>query len=190
VTLRTGSERVAISTRMAVGDDLVSDANVVFDHSTLIDATPEEIWPWIVQLGKHRAGWYLPAGLERLLPPGRRAIRNLEPRWQTLAVGDRVPDYGGRNEWLEVALIEPPHILVYRSERRGRPFTWALLLSPATDGRTQMRLRFRGRIRSRGAKRRAILSIGGFFDCSTGQLMIRGLQDRTAAGVRADPNDR
>ncbi|MGI8713540.1 MAG: hypothetical protein ACR2NR_10235 [Solirubrobacteraceae bacterium] len=162
------------------GDELLPEANLTFDRSTTLEATAEEIWPWLLQLGKRRAGWYLPARLERLLPASRRASRAILPRWQTLAVGDRIPDYGGREEYLEVARIEPPRTLVYRSERRGAQFSWALLLSPTPSHGTELRLRFRGHIKSVGWRRRVIVPVGDFFDWSTGVLMVRGLNERVA----------
>ncbi|ADJ45557.1 hypothetical protein AMES_3733 [Amycolatopsis mediterranei S699] len=66
------------------GDDLVTPADVVMDRGFTVDAPPELVWPWLVQLGKRRAGWYLPRRVERFLPPSRRALRRLDPRWSTL----------------------------------------------------------------------------------------------------------
>jgi hypothetical protein len=113
-----------------------------------------------------------------VLPAARRAARTVQPRWQTLALGDRIPDYGGRDEWLEVVRLEPPRALVYRSQRNGTPFSWALLLAPLGDDRTELRLRFRGRLKSGGLLRRAIVAGGDFFDWSTGELMLAGLRER------------
>jgi hypothetical protein len=162
------------------GDDLVPDAAMVYDTSRAIAAAPQEIWPWLVQLGKRRAGWYLPARAERLIPSGRRATWRLHTRWQGLKVGDRIPDYGGRDEELEVVRLDPPRAIVYRSERRGAVFSWALVLDPDGAGRTVVRLRFRGRIRSTGYKRRAIVAVGELFDSLTAELMLRGLAERVA----------
>ena len=44
------------------GDAIVPDARVVIDRATTLAAPPERVWPWIVQLGKRRAGWYFPRG--------------------------------------------------------------------------------------------------------------------------------
>jgi hypothetical protein len=170
----------------APGDEVIPDANMVFDRVAVIDAGPGEVWPWLLQLGKRRAGWYLPHRLERLLPPRRRATRRVDPRWQALGVGDRIPDYGGRDEYLELVRIEPGRALIYRSERRGAPFTWALLLEPRGPGATALRLRFRGRLRSAGLQRRAIVMAGNFFDWVTGALMLAGLRERVAAYRRAN----
>lgn len=152
-------------------------ANVVFDRSRRIAAAPDAVWPWLVQLGKGRAGWYLPARTERVVPPGRRAIRSIDSRWQQLAPGDHVPDYGGRNETLEAVLVDPPNALVYRSQRRGTRFSWALVLEPV-DGHTLLRLRFRGGLRSTGWRRRALAAAGDFFDWAACELMLRGLAER------------
>ncbi len=160
------------------GDELIPDANVVFDRSRELAATPEEIWPWLVQLGKRRAGWYLPATVERFLPPSRRAARALDPGWLALRVGERIPDYGGPNAQLEVASFAVAQALVYRAERRGAPFSWALTLEPLAPGRTRAHLRFRGRLKSVGWRHRAIAWIGDQFDRITGELMLRGLEER------------
>ena len=109
------------------GDELIPDANIVFDRTRELAASPAEIWPWLVQLGKRRAGWYLPARVERIVPASRRGAWRVDPRWQTLGAGERIPDYGGRDAELEVASIDPARALVYRAERRGTRFSWALI---------------------------------------------------------------
>jgi uncharacterized protein YndB with AHSA1/START domain len=176
---------VAADARPLPGDDVVPDASMVYDRARTIAAPPEEVWPWLVQLGKRRAGWYLPARAERLIPSGRRATWRLHTRWRGLKVGDRIPDYGGRDEELEVVRLDPPHALVYRSERRGATFSWALVLEPDGAGRTVVRLRFRGRLKSTGWRRRVIVAVGELFDWLTSELMLRGLAERVARVVRA-----
>ena len=49
------------------------------DRAFTLDAPVELVWPWFVQLGKRRAGWYLPRRIERFIPPPRRAIRTIDP---------------------------------------------------------------------------------------------------------------
>ena len=167
-----------MSKRQIPGDELIAAANLVFDHEFDVDGEPQVVWPWLLQLGKRRAGWYLPAKVERWLPSSRRALWQLDPRFASIAIGERVPDYGGPEEWLEVVAVDPPHSLIYRTERHGRPFTWALLLTPAGPGHSRLRLRFRGEIRSRGITQRVIIAVGGFFDALTGRLMVAGLNQR------------
>ena len=170
----------------APGDEIVTGAVAVFNRARELAAPPEEIWPWLVQLGKRRAGWYLPATVERLLPPSRRAQRVIDPRWQHLEIGEAIPDYGGRDATLEVAILEEPRTLVYRSERHGALFSWALILEPVSERRTRVHLRFRGRLRSRGWRLQLIRAAGGFFDWATSVAMLRGLDERVRAAAGAD----
>ena len=110
------------------GDDIVPGADVVMDRAFTVDASRESLWPWVIQLGKQRAGWYLPQSVERFMPRSRRAARSLDPAWQGLAVGDVIPDYGDRNETFEVAAISAPSTLVYTREPGRCGFT-----RPETD---------------------------------------------------------
>jgi hypothetical protein len=99
------------------GDDIIARPDVVMDRAFTVAAPPAAVWPWIVQLGRKRAGWYLPRAVERFLPRKGRAVRDIYPAWQHLGPGDIVPDYGGRDASFEVAAVDPPSALVYRSVR-------------------------------------------------------------------------
>ena len=73
------------------------------DRAFSVAAPPEAVWPWLEQLGKRRAGWYLPRRVEWFVLLRRRAIRHLDPSYGGLRVGDVIPDYGGNHETFEVA---------------------------------------------------------------------------------------
>ena len=91
------------------------------DRCLHLSAPPAQVWPWLEQLGKRRAGWYLPRHLEAFIPPSRRAARRVEERWLGFSVGDTIPDWGPGDPEFEVLEIEPPHHLVHWSERARRP---------------------------------------------------------------------
>ena len=55
------------------GDRVLPRADPVMDRHLDLAGPVEEVWPWLEQLGKDRAGWYLPRAVERFVPPGRRA---------------------------------------------------------------------------------------------------------------------
>jgi hypothetical protein len=57
------------------GDAIVDPADVVMNRAFTVDGTVADVWPWLAQLGKRRAGWHLAARFERLLPVNRRATR-------------------------------------------------------------------------------------------------------------------
>ncbi len=156
------------------GDDLVPDADVVMDRGFDLPAPPEQVWPWLVQLGKGRGGWYLRRRLERFLPHSRRAARSVLPEWQGLVVGERIPDYGGPEEYFEAVRVDPPSQLVYRSERGRVRLSWAITLTPVASGtRVHLRLRL-------GPVRRVRLaeSLGGLLDAATVAGMAAGLRER------------
>lgn len=160
------------------GDEIVPRLDAVMDRGFTIARAPGDVWPWIVQLGKERAGWYLPRTVERLLPPSRRAARRIDPRWQSLALGDVVPDWGGAEATFEVVEIQAPRTLVYRSQRGRVRLSWAIVLSevPAASGsatRIHLRLRL-------GALRRPWLAdtVGDAVDLLTVAGMAAGLAER------------
>ena len=162
--------------RTLPGDELLPHADVVMDRAFTLPASSEAVWPWLVQLGKQRAGWYLPRSVERVIPRSRRGLRRLDPRWLDLAVGDVIPDYGGRDETFTVASVEPPRCLVYGSHRGHTDVTWALVLSPVEDGpgtRVHLRLRL-GPVRHP----RLAETLGGAFDLLTIAGMAAGLRER------------
>jgi hypothetical protein len=162
------------------GDDLVTPAGVVMDRAFTVDAAPEVVWPWLVQLGKQRAGWYVPRWVERFIPPGRRAIRTIDARWQDLEVGDVIPDYG--NATFEVAQIDPPRTLVYTSRRGRTDISWSISLAARGQGtRVFLRLRL-GPVKHKWLARTA----GDLFDRLTIAGMAAGLRERLR-GVRPRP---
>ena len=164
------------------GDQIVAPADVVMDRAFTVAAPPAAVWPWLAQLGKGRAGWYLPRRLERFLPRARRGARRLRQDWVNLRVGDVVPDYGGRDETFEVAELTPPVSLVYRS-RRGRTLvTWSITLEAAGEAdRTRVFLRLRmGPVRHQVLARTA----GELLDLLTIAGMASGLRERLAEATR------
>jgi len=168
------------------GDGLVAPADVVMDRAFTVPGTPADVWPWIAQLGKRRAGWYLPRRIERFLPPSRRAGRTVEPRWQRLAVGDVIPDYGGRHASFTVAEIDPPHTLVYSSRRRAMLLTWSIVLRPAEGPGTGTRVLLR--LRLAPVKRRRLAGTAGeLLDLLTIAGLATGLRERLVAAAASRP---
>lgn len=169
------------------GDDIVPGARVVMDRATTLPAPPEQVWPWVVQLGKQRSGWYLPAWLEIVIPRASRGIRTIDPRWQGLAVDDVIPDWGGADATFEVAVLNPPHALVHRStrpRRQGEPLelSWAMVLTPRPGGQTRLQLRLR--INELGHRAPAVITtVGGLMDEATVRPMFAGLRERLWATV-------
>ncbi len=164
--------------RTLPGDDLVAHPDVVMDRAFDLPAKPEVVWPWFVQLGKKRGGWYLPRNVERVVPPSRRGLRRIEPSLQRLRVGSVIPDWGGRHETFRVEILDAPHALVH-STQRGRTFgSWAIVLTPYDDDGmvfTHVQLR----LRLFPVKRRWLAgSAGELLDATTVAGLAAGLRER------------
>lgn len=99
------------SDRPLPGDDLVAAPDAIDTRVIDIDAPVDRVWPWLVQMGYGRAGWYSYDVLD-MDEPSALAI---EERWQGLAVGDIMPTHPGGG--FVVRTLEPPHSLVLYLDR-------------------------------------------------------------------------
>ena len=167
------------------GDDLVPDADVVMDRAFDLPAPPEQVWPWFLQLGKKRAGWYFPRWVERFEPPSKRGLRRLEPALvDEVHVGHVIPDWGGREATFEVAILEPPHALVHTTQRGRTAGSWAIVLTPyaGSPGGTHVQLR----LRLSPAKRPWLaLSLGEAIDAATVAGLAAGLRERLTSPAKS-----
>jgi hypothetical protein len=140
------------------GDELVRRPQLVMDHATSVAATREEVWPWVTQVGWHLGGWYTPRWVDRLLFPDNWAsLDRLDPRLvRDLRIGDVVPDGPPGTAHFRVAEVEPPRLLVLKSETHLPPgwaarhgaritWTWTIHLTGLPGPATRVHLRVRGR---------------------------------------------
>jgi hypothetical protein len=158
------------------GDSLVA-ADVVMDRAFTLSAPPVRVWPWFVQLGKARAGWYLPRSVERVLRTSRRALRHVDPALQQLSLGDVIPDWGGADATFTVAELVPESHLLFTSTRGRMHLTWCIRLTPAGADGTRVHLRLRlGPVR----RRRLAHTLGGLVDLATIAGLAAGLEERVS----------
>ena len=98
-------------TRVMAGDRLIVDPTYSGTMAVIVNARPEHIWPWLVQMGYQRGGLYSYDWLDRLFRfSGSSECHPDTPEFQHLAVGDTIPVGQGRS-W-PVATIEPRRALV------------------------------------------------------------------------------
>lgn len=88
------------------GDDVIADANAGETRAITVNAPAAAVWPWLVQLGTGRGGWYSYEGMGM---QGQSAFKVL-PDFQDLKVGDLVPTYPGGG--FVVSRLEPGRALV------------------------------------------------------------------------------
>lgn len=122
------------------GDELCPRPQLNATRAVTVTAAPEDIWPWLVQWGWNRAGFYSYDLLDNL---GRPSSRRVLPQFQHLAVGDWVP-MGGKPTpatAYRVTRLEPGTLMLW--EKPGG--TWLWLLEPAGPGQTRLITRLRSR---------------------------------------------
>lgn len=118
------------------GDDMVQRPTFNATRAITINARPEDIWPWLVQMGFGRAGWYSYDWLDNL---GRPSAQRIVPELQRLQVGDRVPM--SRWTYFTVRSMEPNRWMVWESQDSSS--TWAWALYPLDERRTRLVTRIR-----------------------------------------------
>lgn len=124
------------------GDGITRNRGCETQHAVTIDASPEEVWPWLVQLGQDRAGFYSYDWLERAFGVDVHNFTEIRPEWQARDVGDLVratqPGYlgglFGPDPGWRVMALQPQRALVL--DRWG-----AFVLLPTEDGRTRFIIR-------------------------------------------------
>lgn len=138
--LTWGATAKEVSRRLP-SDDLVPSPTFDATRAITIAAPPERVWPWIVQMGVTRAGWYSYDLLDNL---GRRSARRLIPEFQHLEPGDIVPMSPDGKQGMKVYSVDAPHSMVW-----GEPggTTWAWQLDAVEPDSTRLITRVRSRYR-------------------------------------------
>jgi len=131
--------------RPMMGDELLGDPDMNATRAVDISAKPEDVWPWIVQIGYKRAGFY---GFDNLDNGGNPSAYRILPKCQDLEVGDSIPggEYQGEMfHILEVTGMEPGKEMVWVF-LKGTPWggaTWSWGLYPIDNERTRLVSRLR-----------------------------------------------
>ncbi|MGD8751485.1 MAG: hypothetical protein PVG14_08695 [Anaerolineales bacterium] len=150
------------------GKDQIQDPLLDLYYEIDIQAKPEQIWPWIVQVGYHRAGWYIDTWWDKLIqeyfwpyvvpkeargtymPPADVIL----PEYQNIVEGDIIPDGPPDSAYYEVVSIEQHHLLllyatthfnyvapqfVYKTKYAPKGgFCWAFMLEKKNETETRL----------------------------------------------------
>ena len=172
------------------GDELVESPLWASTRAISIDAPPEAVWPWVVQMGfpPHRAGWYTPYWLDRLMWGDRpRSAEKVVPELQDLRAGDTVPDSADWSVYYDVEAAEAPRHLVLHSRRhvfpplRSSNFSWSFDLRP--EGPDDTRLLVRARVRYSPLWAAPLIDAAiGLGDWVNVSVMLRGIRRRATSG--------
>jgi hypothetical protein len=126
------------------GDELVPNPHYTIQHAVTIRAKPADVWPWLVQLGQDRGGFYSYDWLERAFGDDIRNADRIHPEWQTRSEGDLVravqPDYlggwFGHDVGWRVVKLEPERVISLGG--------WGSFVLQPANGHTRLIVRTRG----------------------------------------------
>lgn len=122
------------------GDELDPAPAFLATRAVTIEGAPKDIWPWLIQMGYGRAGFYGYDILENLgSPRGIRSAERILPEFQHLTVGDDVPISPVAR--MVFHAVEPNRYLIWTGVAGSGGFTWALY--PFDAGHTRLVSRIR-----------------------------------------------
>jgi hypothetical protein len=157
---------------------------LVINRSAILNAPIDQVWPWIQQLGRNRAGWYAPNWLEKLY--GHHALRTIDTAYQHVKKDDILDDWGPGSQ--RVVQIDSPNVLLVYEVKKVRTkisgkdslvnldVSILTVLEKVDSTHTRILYRLRGKVSllyyvpARG--------LGGLFDYATFEAMTAGLNER------------
>jgi hypothetical protein len=163
------------------GDEIVS--RPVFDatRAITINARPEEIWPWIVQIGFHRGGFYT---YDLLDNPFRRSAERIVPELQHIKAGDLIPMGPGKSTGIWVRDFVPNDWMVWW-QKKNEGTTWTWVLTPMFDGTTRLVTRVRAPVFWRQPVSVVWLVMFEMADFPMMRKLLLGIKRRVEARTRA-----
>lgn len=177
------------------GDDLCPDPSAQITRAISIDAAPADVWPWLLQIGADRGGFYSYDRLENLFGLRIHSADRIIDHWQQLAVGDLVYASADRTGgWSVVALVpERALVLQVADVRTGRPlrredppgweFQWTFALQSYDDRWT--RLLVRERVAFGNRRMRLLMAPAGTVSFVMTRRMLIGIKERVEGARRA-----
>jgi hypothetical protein len=188
------------------GAEIVPEGRRAATMAVTIEAPPEQVWPWLVQMGWNRGGWY---SWDRLDNAGRPSAKQIHPEWQNLAVGDHVQGWspGGLLAPWEVAALEPNRFLGLHklTDLRGRSLDprqprpsaymeglWGFLLKEMPGRRTRLVIGGYQAVRPRWIERYVFswssIPVVWIMQACTLAVLKRSIEQAAEAGRRRSAN--
>ena len=164
------------------GDELNSNPSFLGTRAITIEGTPDEIWPWLLQMGYGRAGYYGYDLLENAgSPAGLRSADEILPQFQEFVVGDEVPISAVAS--MTFHTIEPYRHLIWLGGEPNDPgaFTWALY--PLDGDRTRLVSRIRWTYHPTSINLLALELFTEFADHIAVRKILQGVKQRVERNI-------
>lgn len=123
------------------GDSFVANPGQRATMAISIEARPEHVWPWLMQMGKGRGGLYSYDWLDRLFRIlDAQSAKVILPEYQSLKVGDIIPI--GKSGGFPVLAMEPMKHLVLGGGDDEWTVAWSFVLEAEAEGSTRLITRY------------------------------------------------
>jgi len=139
--LRWGATDAEIKRSMP-GDEIVGKPSFNATRAVTIHAPAQNIYPWIVQMGVTRAGWYSYDLLDNL---GRRSAESILPEHQNIQVGDLIPLSPDGKQGMRVKYFRKNKWMLWWDEKGDTSWVWEI--HPEGEGSARLITRVRVKYR-------------------------------------------
>ena len=186
--------------RTLPGDELVPRSKGGYTHAITIHASTAEVWPWLVQMGQDRGGFYSYDWLENLVGCDIHNADGIIPELQHLEVGDGVRLHPKANPYT-VAAIEPCQALILQirlDRQTGNTFeftdtmpdkylnqSWVFLLEELDEGKTRLISRSRNDYNP-SLGNALVFGFFGPVSLMMDRKMLLGIKQRAEAAAKRD----
>jgi hypothetical protein len=139
--LRWGATDAEVKRTMP-GDEIVGKPSFNATRAVTIHASAQNIYPWIVQMGVNRAGWYSYDLLDNV---GRRSAESILPEHQTIQAGDLIPISPDGKQGMRVKYFRKNKWILWWDEKGDTSWVWEIHSEGAGNARliTRVRVRYR-----------------------------------------------
>ena len=176
--LRWGASDEEVARSMP-GDEVVLAPSFNATRAISIGAPPEGIYPWLVQMGVSRAGWYSYDLLDNL---GRPSAEVILPAYQSIQIGDVVPMSPDGKQGMRVLGFEQDRWLLWWDNKGDSTWVWAI---HATEDGTS-RLVSRVRLKYRWLSPSILFSLlVEFFDIAMMRRAMLGIKQRAETAPKS-----
>ena len=183
--------------RTLPGDELVPQTKIITTHAITINVKPAQVWPWLVQLGQGRGGFYSYDFIENAMGLDIHTAQQIKPEFQELAVGDIIP-FSPDGFGIPVVILEKEKALVLHADSREMTegqsqltfqpgdyvnVSWGFYLEPLGENATRLIERWRADYNPNfvnTAFYHAFLEPGAFI---MQQKMLRTLKERAESAA-------
>jgi hypothetical protein len=124
------------------GDGIVAKPSFDATRAVTVQAPPQSIYPWIVQMGMTRAGWYSYDLLDNL---GRPSARALIPELQQIYAGQIIPMSPDGKQGVYVREFKENEWILWGDKEGDTTWVWGMY--PTADGATRLITRVRTKYR-------------------------------------------